>query len=345
MKKFYFLIPFFIIAFLSFNSFAAPGNDDCANATTLAYNVPTSGTTVNATESMAGATCGNFAGDANDDVWYKFTAMTAGSAVVKLSGASAAFDGVLVAYSGTCGTLNIISCADAAVEGEDETMIIKNLAAGQVVFVRVYGFGGAGTEGTFDLTLSGSALPVTIRDFSVENKGSKNILVWSTVTEQNTKKFEVLHSTDGVKFRTIGEVSSKALNGKSDKQLGYSYIDNNAVAGNNYYKLNQVSMDDEVAFSNIVAIRLDKAFSTKAEIYPNPVKGTALNIRLNSSGYNGTLSVIVTDLSGIAVLQKNISVSSNEASINIATLPKGNYFIKAMTEKGVVVMTEKFFKQ
>src|SRR6185312_10990751 len=97
---------------------------------------------------------------------------------------------VLTAYTGSCGALSLISCADAAVEGEDETMIIKNLTPGQVIYIRVYGFGGAGTEGTFDLTLAGSALPVTIRNFSGENKGGKSILFWSTVTEQKTKRFE-----------------------------------------------------------------------------------------------------------------------------------------------------------
>lgn len=346
MKKIYFKIFLFIALFSSFTTFAAPpGNDDCSNSTVLQFNIAASGTTVGATQSMAGASCGNFAGDANDDVWYKFTAVSLGSAVIKLTNASSSFDAVLNAYTGSCGALNLISCADAAVEGEDETMIVKNLTPGQVIYVRVYGFGGVGTEGTFSVTLSGSALPVTIRDFSVESKGGKNFLFWSTVTEQNTKRFEVLHSTDGLKFKTIGEISSKAFNGTSDKQLSYNFIDNNAVNGNNYYKLKQVSSDDEVAYSNIIAVKVDKAVGVKAEIYPNPIKGGQLKIRLNSSEVSGNVSVVVTDISGNTVLQKKITISSEELSLNISSLPKGNYFIKAVSDKGMVILLERFFKQ
>ncbi len=346
MKKLYLKAPLFIALFSSFITFAAPpNNDDCVNATALQFNIAANGTTIGATQSMAGASCGNFTGDANDDVWYKFTAVSLGSAIIKLSNASSSFDAVLNAYTGSCGALNLISCADAAVEGEDETMIVKNLTPGQVIYVRVYGFGGAGTEGTFNVTLSGSALPVTIRDFSVESKGGRNFLFWSTVTEQNTKKFEVLHSTDGLKFKTIGETSSKAFNGVSDKQLTYNFIDNSAVNGNNYYKLKQVNTDDEVAFSNVVAVKVDKAVNAKAEIYPNPVKGGQLKIRLNSSVISGDVSVVVTDISGNTVLQRKITINSDEQSLNVSSLPKGNYFIKAVSDKGVAILSERFFKQ
>lgn len=344
MKKFY-LLTLLFSAFQSYTVFAAgPANDDCTGAIDLQYNTPVTGTTVGATESMAAATCNGYAGDANDDVWYKFTALSPGSAVIKVTNVASTLDPVLVGYLGSCGSLNIAGCADGSVEGEDESLIIKNLSPGQTVYIRIYGFGSAGTEGTFSVTLTGSALPVTVRNFNCENKAGKNILYWNTVTEQNTKKFEVLYSSDGLKFKTIGEVASKAVNGNSDMPLSYSFIDNNNNAGVSYYKLKQVNADNESTYSNIVAIN-DKTVSMKAEIFPNPVKNGQINVHINSAATSGNVSFVITDMLGKNVLKQSLNINRGSSIVlNISSLKSGAYLIKAITDKGEIVLSTKFFK-
>ena len=112
-----------------------PTNDVCSSAITLTQGptcVSTSGSVMNATQSIAGCS-----GTANNDVWYKFTANTAGAFITVES--STEFDAVFQVYSGnSCVTLNSITCIDNTFEGEIETTTLTGLAPGQTYYIRVY---------------------------------------------------------------------------------------------------------------------------------------------------------------------------------------------------------------
>ena len=120
----------------SYTSVATPPiNDVCSNAINLTQGstcVTTSGTVMNATQSIAGCS-----GTANNDVWYKFTANTTG-ALITTEG-SAEFDAVFQVYSGnSCAALNSLTCVDNTFEGEIETTTLTGLIPGQTYYIRVY---------------------------------------------------------------------------------------------------------------------------------------------------------------------------------------------------------------
>jgi len=59
----------------------------------------------------------------------------------------------------------------------------------------------AGSSDIFIVKLAPSgSLPVTLFGFSVQNNLCTASLKWTTATEQNSKHFEVQHSSDGVSF-------------------------------------------------------------------------------------------------------------------------------------------------
>ena len=94
------------------NGNIVPVNDDCANAITLIPGattacVPTTGTTVGATQSLPAITCG-FTGTADDDVWFKFVATKARHAIHVTGGPG--FDAVVDIYR-ACNGISI-ACAD-----------------------------------------------------------------------------------------------------------------------------------------------------------------------------------------------------------------------------------------
>ena len=127
---------------------APPANDECAGAITLTSGgtcVPTSGTTAGATQSLPAITCANFTGNADDDVWYKFTATGATHTVTVVG--STAFDAVVDVRSGACPGVNI-GCADATVSGGTETVVLTGLMVGSVYYVRVYSYGSTATTPT-----------------------------------------------------------------------------------------------------------------------------------------------------------------------------------------------------
>ncbi|HCA06627.1 T9SS type A sorting domain-containing protein [Chryseobacterium sp.] len=115
-----------------------PANDDCANAVSLTVSGtgtctnPVSGSTYSATQST-GTTPTCAATGINDDVWYSFTA-TAATHLVTVNYTDNAT--ATQVYSGSCGSFTAVSCTDGAFGNSN--VLLQNLTAGQVYYVRVY---------------------------------------------------------------------------------------------------------------------------------------------------------------------------------------------------------------
>ncbi len=134
--------------------FAAPGNDDCANAITLTVNstcVFTSGTVDLATESLPAAACNGITSLSAFDVWYKFTAGVNGQNItVKGSGS---FDAVIILMDGCSGT--VLDCSDNTGFGGTEMLSTNGLTSGNDYYIRIYHYGNAlPTTPTFDICVS-----------------------------------------------------------------------------------------------------------------------------------------------------------------------------------------------
>ena len=327
-------------------SFATiPGNDDCSNAITVYKSTPVTGTTVGSTPSMAADACAT-AGVADDDVWYKFTADYSGNASIAVTGVSATLDVVIVAYSGTCGSFTSIGCADGPGNGGSETANLTGLTAGETYYFRVWSYGaGAGSNGTFTVTVTGSALPVSLVNFRGEQSGSTNRLLWTTSTETNNKGFELERSSDGRNYSSIAFVATKAENGNTASPLNYSYNDIRPLAGNNYYRLKQIDKDGKSTYSNVVLLSRKVADITLSSVYPNPTTRD-LNLVISSPKAE-RVTVIVTDLTGKVLMQRatQLMIGDNQETINIQQLAAGTYMIKAVCANGCETAVQRFVKQ
>ena len=322
-----------------------PANDECTGSIDLSGGAPTPGTSISATQSLPADACNGFTGDANDDVWYVVTATNAGDLTVTET-PDATLDGVMEAYTGTCGSLTQIACADAGVAGDPETISLTGLTPGEVVYIRVFDYGAAGSEGTFVIQASGTALPVKLVNFRGQRTGAKNMLYWSTASEQNNRGFEIQRSADGENFSALSFVQSKANNGNSSSELSYQFADEKPFNGSNYYRLKQTDFDGKVSFSNVVLIKGVRSTSiVMSAVYPNPVKDN-LKVILAAPAI-GTINLVVTDVAGKVVMQQSNSIASgdNNLSINVSKLPSGSYMIKAICANGCETAVSKFVKQ
>lgn len=190
-----------------------------------------------------------------------------------------------------------------------------------------------------------NALPVTFTQFKGERKDNKNVLLWSTSTEQNNAGFEIERSADGKSFSGIAKVGSKAEGGNSNATLNYSFVDETAPSGNNYYRLKQVDKDGKFAYSSTVMIKGDKA--TKFElvsVYPNPVV-RELNVKFNAANAE-KVQIVITDLTGKTIRSESrqLNAGENLYNVNVATLQAGTYIIRTVTADGTTI-TQKFIKQ
>lgn len=138
---------------------SAPANNICGGAISLPVNALcsyTSGTTDGATQSFQGCS-----GTADDDVWYKFVATNA-IQNIKVNPIDN-LDLVVQVYSGTCTTLNSISCQDNSFTGQVEQFDVVGLIPGQTYYVRVYDYY-VGTTGDFQICVTGTATAAPTND-------------------------------------------------------------------------------------------------------------------------------------------------------------------------------------
>ncbi len=143
-----------LIFFLLLTAWMRAQSNDCATATLLTPGTvcsPTAGTTVGATQSIAALTCSGFTGNADDDVWYRFVATTTSHTVTVAGGSG--FDAVVDVRSGACSGTNI-GCADSTFSGGTETVNLTGLTVGTNYYIRVYSYGGSGSQGSFTICVT-----------------------------------------------------------------------------------------------------------------------------------------------------------------------------------------------
>ena len=314
-----------------------PANDDCAAPVTIG-SVAISSSNNGATQTLAPISCGGFTSSSAPDVWYSFTALSNGDAIVALTNAGS-LDAIVEVLSGTCGgTLTSLGCADATAGG-DETVSLTNLTAGTTYLVRVYGWGG--DMGTFDIGVSGSAMPVAIEYFRGAKQANKNVLDWKVSCTGSTSVTMVLErSADGRSFESIYTASESAAR----CQQPFNQNDLQPLAGLNYYRLKTIDMDGKIGYSNVVVLMGKAKGFEIVQLAPNPVKDEAI-LTVTSSDKT-IMEIVVRDINGkqISKQRVNIIAGSNQIALNMAKAAAGIYTVNGLTADGEV-KTLKFVKQ
>jgi hypothetical protein len=190
-------------------------------------------------------------------------------------------------------------------------------------------------------------LPVNLLNFSGYKNGNRNTLQWTTASETNDLGFEVLRSTDGVSYSSIGFVNSTAPGGTSASAISYTFDDNNPVGKKQYYQLRQKDIDGRSRLSNIITINGDKPTSLGiGGLYPNPARST-VNVMIDAP-QRDDITVLITDMSGKTVKQKqaNVDIGSNTIPVEIGSLSSGSYLVKLVCRSSdCQTATAKFNKQ
>ncbi len=173
-----------------------PANDDCSGAQSVTQETgildadsatAIAGTIAGATDSgLPAEECNGFTGTANNDVWYSFEALTT-DVNITFDNEATAFDLVAILYSGTCGALTVVDCADA---GDPEEINATGLTVGTTYYTRAFNYGNgiSPTNVVFDLKIWS---PTTLGLDTLENQAAftyypnpiKNTL---TLNAQNT---------------------------------------------------------------------------------------------------------------------------------------------------------------
>lgn len=304
--------------------YLTPPNDDCINAVPLFNGVTVLGTTGGATQSELPCDASATA----NDVWYKFTTgATAGSVTITVTTAYA--DAVIQALDGTCGvflpmtptastTLGTNGCIDGPAAGTE--FGTYTVLANTTYYFRVYGYGPTGgltKEGTFTIVASGTPLVIKLNNITATNKGTANRIDWNSQSEDLGDTYELERSIDAKSFESLAIVAAKG------KASSYSYLDESAVIGVNYYRLKMTDKAGRIEYSKtVMALVNDSRFDVHA--YPNPV-ADYLTVKISNSK-NRVGQLMVTDVTGKVILMKG--TQQDETIIDMKGMAKGVYLLK-----------------
>lgn len=178
-----------------------------------------------------------------------------------------------------------------------------------------------------------TVLPVTTTTFTATYNKKDVLLKWTTQSEKDFSHFEVERSTDGKQY---GQIALVFAGDGSDGIKAYSFKDANVAtpSGVLYYRLRQVDKTAEATFSTVRVIRIGKeemetiALST----YPNPVTDQ-LKVSLPNAWQSKPVVVELYNSIGALVQSIKISSASQTETLQMHSVAKGFYLVKAVCEK------------
>jgi hypothetical protein len=166
------------------------------------------------------------------------------------------------------------------------------------------------------------ALPVSVINFRGKILANSDLIEWTSISEINHQYFNLQHSKDGINFTSIGKIKSNALGHNSNEPIEYSFLNQHPEQGFNFYKLEQVDINDQVTYSNLISL-YRSVYDDQIQIYPNPSEGE-FNINIHSP-----MSFTIYDLNGREILK-----SESKYDFKFKLSDKGVYMIKFTDPRG-----------
>ena len=194
--------------------------------------------------------------------------------------------------------LNIVNTINAAMGRADSIVLIAN------------------ENVSIAANFAGGTLPLSLLDFNAVAQDGQSLLNWHTGEEENTGRFVVERSVDGVHWDSIGVVTAA---GQSNVTLGYSYVDVSPKKGYDYYRLGMVDIDGRQQLSAVKRVRIGDAGTIR--IYPNPVRDV-LTLEMAEDGAG---RVQLYNSTGVGVLTQEFS--GYTVNLALGALPGGVYHL------------------
>lgn len=171
------------------------------------------------------------------------------------------------------------------------------------------------------LALSNSVLPVTFTKYDVTCNDKGALLTWATASEQNSSKFEIQRSLNGIDWTSIDNVAAA---GNSTDQRNYQYLD--LYGGTAFYRIRQVDIDGRFVYTAVKRTECQKSQYDVA-LYPVPAKDN-LNVVIRSE-INTRTEIQILDINGRSLRRVAVQINkgNNNIQLSVGNLPAGQYML------------------
>lgn len=215
--------------------------------------------------------------------------------------------------------------------GSDRITAVKVLNNGKIVV------GGLGIRFYNEISVSNlirlngtTVLPITGFSLSGKRETTGDVLLnWQTLSEKDTKLFEVEVSNDGSTFRKIGELpasnNSNALK-IYNKRINSIYLQKADI----YFRVKSVEFSGKTSYSN--TIKVDENASGKIRLFPNPASAYTV---LYFPQEIKAAEISIFDAQGKRVSTTNVTITiGGQYKLSTANLLPGTYIVNVKTDRG-----------
>ncbi|MEP7252134.1 MAG: T9SS type A sorting domain-containing protein, partial [Ginsengibacter sp.] len=142
-------------------------------------------------------------------------------------------------------------------------------------------------------------LATTFADLKAYRQNADIIVDWNVENETDMKQYEVEKSLDGTSFTNMNTTLAKNANTSA-----YSWTDDNAQVGYNYYRIKSINAPGKIEYSKVVKVFIEKE-SSKISVYPNPIVNGIINLQLSNQPA-GTYGVRLLNGVGQVIVSKQV---------------------------------------
>jgi len=188
-----------------------------------------------------------------------------------------------------------------------------------------------------------SILPAKGLALTANRSGNTVTLNWKTISEINSDYFEIERSTDSRNYTTVGVRVRAAGNSNDEKRYQLADDIADVQATTVYYRVKLTDMNGQIAYSNVVIVKLPASGTVK--VSPNPfVSDLTITMPIEQ---NTSVNIRMLDMSGRAILNTTKKVNKDLPQVtlnNLNGLLKGIYVLEVIdlqTGKKSVTKLEK----
>lgn len=177
-----------------------------------------------------------------------------------------------------------------------------------------------------NITLKASAVPVELISFQTQVSANQKVNIrWETASEINSEYFILEHSRDAINYESIANIEAA---GSSETKKLYSFTDENALFGTNYYRLKQIDKDGTQQVFRPQSIIIEDA-NVPFGIFPNPLVSEKFNIKVEDTD---EAKLQLTDFEGNEIKIKSIKLTQTILEITpLENLKMGMYLLQVQT--------------
>jgi hypothetical protein len=180
----------------------------------------------------------------------------------------------------------------------------------------------------------GATLPFRLHYFSARVINNNEVTISFTNAETYTvvTHYEILRSLNNVDFVTIGSVLQTNSSPTGNNYQFLDNLQNTTTTETVYYKLKQVTRNNEYTYSTILAVKLNKPKTANVTIWPVPTVDE-LNIQLDN---NVTGKIFLTFLNNTGQIIGQETMVTGKGSTTFKTTKVANW------QKGTYILQIKF---